>query len=126
LYNVVRLQSPKDHKNDNDDQDGAKDTDATVTEAITVPAETAAEATEQENNEDDDEDSSKRHILSRRAKNIGTAEEPVLDRAIALAGAQSWGDGEQSGFRDFLDLPIAARRIGVPALNLWACDHAAS
>jgi hypothetical protein len=24
---------------------------------------------------------------------IGTAEEPVLDRAIELAGAQSWGDG---------------------------------
>src|SRR5690349_1869257 len=46
-------------------------------------------------------------------QNIGTAEEPVLHRAIELAGAQSWGDGYQSGFRDFLDLPIASRRIGV-------------
>jgi acetylornithine deacetylase len=26
-------------------------------------------------------------------QNIGTAEEPVLHRAIELAGAQSWGDG---------------------------------
>jgi hypothetical protein len=63
LYKVVRLQSPKDHNNNND-QDGAKDTDATVTEAITVPAEAATEATKQENSEDDDEESSKRHILS--------------------------------------------------------------
>jgi hypothetical protein len=59
-------------------------------------------------------------------QNIGTAEEPVLHRAIELAGAQSWGDAYQSGFRDFPDLPIASRRIGVPRLNLWVCDHAAS
>jgi len=26
-------------------------------------------------------------------QNIATAEEPVLHRAIELAGAQSWGDG---------------------------------
>src|SRR5262249_51391377 len=26
-------------------------------------------------------------------QNIGTAEEPVLHRAVELAGAQSWGDG---------------------------------
>jgi len=57
---------------------------------------------------------------------IRTAEEPVLHRAIELAGAQSWGDGYQSGFRDFPDLPIASRRIGVPRLNLWVWDHAAS
>jgi len=50
-------------------------------------------------------------------QNIGTAEEPVLHRAIELAGAQSWGDAYQSGFRDFPDLPIASRRIGVPGFE---------
>ena len=40
----LRSDPPKHHKNDNDDQDGAEDTDATVTEAITVAAEAATEA----------------------------------------------------------------------------------
>jgi hypothetical protein len=31
--------------------------------------------------------------LNPYGQKIGTAEEPVLDRAIELAGAQSWGDG---------------------------------
>jgi hypothetical protein len=57
----VRSDPPEQNKNDNDDQDGAKDTDATVTEAVTVAAESATEATEQENDEDDNEDSSERH-----------------------------------------------------------------
>ena len=57
----VRSDPPEQNKNDNDDQDGAEDTDATVTEAITVAAESATEATEQENDEDDNEDGSERH-----------------------------------------------------------------
>jgi hypothetical protein len=31
--------------------------------------------------------------LTPYGQNIGTAEEPVLHRAIELAGAQSWGHG---------------------------------
>jgi hypothetical protein len=42
------------------DQGGAEDTDATVTEAVPVAAESATEATEQENDEDDNEDGSER------------------------------------------------------------------
>jgi len=47
-------ESPKQHKNDNDDQDGAYDADAEVTETVDVPTEAATEATKQEDNEDDD------------------------------------------------------------------------
>jgi hypothetical protein len=58
---------------------------------------------------------------------IGTAEEPVLDRAIELAGAQSWGDGSKAASA-ILDLSIAARRTAESEFRIepWACDHAAS
>jgi hypothetical protein len=56
----VRSDPPKQHRNDNDDQGSAEDTDATVTEAVTVAAESATEATEQEIDEDDNEDGSER------------------------------------------------------------------
>jgi hypothetical protein len=54
---------PKQHQNDNDDQDGADHTDATVTVAVTVATKSATEATEQENDEDYNEDGSERHDL---------------------------------------------------------------
>jgi hypothetical protein len=122
LYNVVRLQSPKDHKNDSDDQDGAKDTDATVTEAITVPAEVAAESTEQENNEDDDEDSSKRHILSRRAKILERRNNLYFPGRSRLPERRVGAMGSKAA--SATSSISQARRIGVPALNLRACDRA--
>src|SRR5215510_3173649 len=53
-----------------------------------------------------------------RMAKIFERREPILHRAMEVAGAQSWGDAWQSGFRDFPDLPSAARRTGVPGLNL--------
>jgi len=53
--------APKQHKNDNDDQDRADDPHTTVSVAVTVAAEPAAEATKQKNNEDDNENESKGH-----------------------------------------------------------------
>jgi|SRR5690349_10783496 hypothetical protein len=38
--------SAQHHKNDNDDQDGSKDTDAAVTIPVTIAAESATEATQ--------------------------------------------------------------------------------
>ena len=52
---------PEQHKNDNDDQDGAEDADAAVTEAIAVAAEATTEATEQRNDENDEENGPERH-----------------------------------------------------------------
>jgi hypothetical protein len=60
----TKSEPPKQHENDNDDQDGADDTDAAVAEAVTVPAELAAETAEQEDDEDDNEDGSERHDFS--------------------------------------------------------------
>jgi hypothetical protein len=54
----TKSEPPKQHENDNDDQDGADETDTPVTEAVTVAAELAAEAAEQDDDKDDNEDGS--------------------------------------------------------------------
>jgi len=50
---------PKQHEDDDNDQDCAQGTDAAVPVAIAITAETAAEAAEQQYNDDDDEDRTK-------------------------------------------------------------------
>jgi hypothetical protein len=49
---------PQQHKNDNDNQDGADDSDAAMSVAITIAAEAAAESTKQKDDQDDDKDES--------------------------------------------------------------------
>ena len=62
---AIRLSETPGEKQDNDDdEDDAQNTDAPVTEAVTVAPKAAAEATEQENDDDDNEDGSERHDLS--------------------------------------------------------------
>jgi hypothetical protein len=51
---------PRRKQYDNDDQDGAANTDNAVTEAVAITAETAAEATKQKDDEEDDEYEPKR------------------------------------------------------------------
>jgi hypothetical protein len=60
---VVSSDLSKQHKSDNDDQDGADDTDTPVFVAVTVAAEAATEAAEQKNNENDNDDDPHRHGL---------------------------------------------------------------
>jgi hypothetical protein len=54
-FGPVRSEPPKQHENDNNDQDEADNADATVTVAVTVAAEAATEATKQKDDEQDDE-----------------------------------------------------------------------
>ena len=49
---------PHQHKNDNDDQYYADDTDAAVSEAIAITAEAATEATKQKDEKDDNKNDS--------------------------------------------------------------------
>jgi len=58
---VVSSNLPEQHKGDDDDQDGADDTDTAVAVAETVAAKTAAQAAEQKHNEDDNDDDPYRH-----------------------------------------------------------------
>src|SRR4029078_4138023 len=56
-----RAEPPKQHQNEDDDQNGADEPDAAVTETVAVAAEATAEATKQENDEDDNQDESQGH-----------------------------------------------------------------
>ena len=60
---VVSSDLPEQHKSDDDDQDGADNTDTAVAVAETVAAKTAAQAAEQKHNEDDNDDDPYRHGL---------------------------------------------------------------
>jgi len=56
---AVELHPPGEHENENDDQDGADDTDAAMPIAVAIAAEAATESTEQQNDQEDNKDSSK-------------------------------------------------------------------
>jgi hypothetical protein len=66
----VRLDAPKQQKNDNDDQNDADNTNAPVTVAVSVTAKAPTEAAKQENDQDDNEDCAERHgVISLAAAN---------------------------------------------------------
>src|SRR5262245_32900163 len=52
------------------------------------------------------------------AKKIVTAEEPVLHRGDRACRGAELGRGVAKRLPRLLDVPIAARRIGVPGLNV--------
>src|ERR1700734_1616738 len=60
---VLTSNLSKQPQSDNDDQDGADDTNAAMPVAVTVAAKAASQTAEQENNEDGNEDESYRHGL---------------------------------------------------------------
>src|ERR1700726_3835652 len=53
--------APKQHKNDNYDQDDAEDADTTVSVAVAVATKAPTKATEQGDDKDDDKNNSKGH-----------------------------------------------------------------
>jgi hypothetical protein len=58
---VISSNLPEQHKSDDDDQDGADDTDTAVGRSLNLAPKTAAQAAEQKNNEDDNDDDPNRH-----------------------------------------------------------------
>lgn len=50
-------QASKQHQHHDDDENGADDTNTTMSKAVTIPAKATAETAEKENDENDDKDS---------------------------------------------------------------------
>jgi hypothetical protein len=93
----TKSEPPKQHENDNDDQDGADDTDAAVAEAVTVPAELAAEAAEQEDDEDDNEDDSERHDFSPKFLNSNGVTDHLRMLSFSNSNRDSANDLSSAG-----------------------------
>ena len=54
--------APREQQNNDNNKEHAEDTDAPMSEAVTVSAEASAEATQQKNDEKNDEDAAQRHF----------------------------------------------------------------
>jgi hypothetical protein len=80
----MTLDPPKQHENDNDDQDGAEDSNATMT----VAADAATEATEQEYEENDDE-TSPSDMISLIPQHLGALKEPVEPPRFSLPASRN-------------------------------------
>src|SRR5581483_5552744 len=97
-----RLNPPEQHEDKNDDQDGAEDTDATVTEAVPVAAEPTTEAAEQKDDEDDNEDGPERHdscSLSLTEPEVVRVSDVVDGRLGCLGGSECRAHQRRNGLR---------------------------
>jgi len=61
---ALGLDSPKQHKNHNDDQYRADQTDAAMAETVAIAAKTATKPAKQEDNKYDDQNETQRHPLA--------------------------------------------------------------
>jgi hypothetical protein len=63
-WDVWPLDTPEQHKNEENNQDSAYNTDTPMAEAVSVASEAATEATEQQDHEKNNEDGGKRHAYA--------------------------------------------------------------